>query len=275
MASPCEALIDTDDEEVARRAFEAAAGEVRRIEAKFSRYRAEGAVAAINTAAGARTAVDEETARLLDFAATCHRLSGGMFDVTSGVLRRAWRFGPGASVPSQAQVASLLPLIGWGKVKWENPHIRLLPGMEIDLGGIGKEYAADRALSEAVKAGGCAALVNLGGDIAASGPRRGGEPWMVGVEDPSGGAPAGTIKVFTGGLATSGDWRRFAQKEGKRYGHILNPVTGWPVEEAPASVTVAERSCALAGMLATMAMLMGAGAEEFLAGQKTPHWIIR
>jgi thiamine biosynthesis lipoprotein len=277
MASSCELLMDTDDPAPATRILRIASREAWRIEAKFSRYRKESVVCAINRGGGAGVRVDDETARLIDFAGLCHQLSGGLFDVTTGVLRRAWKFDGGDGVPPAQKVEALLPLVGWEKALWENRSISLPAGMEIDFGGLGREYAADRALALAMEeARGIPMVVNFGGDAAASGPRKSGQPWIVGVEDPCG-APgaARALMISGGGMATSGGSRRFLQKDGKRYGHILNPLTGWPVEGAAKSVTVAEGSCARAGILATMAILQGPGAEGFLRDQQAPHWIIR
>ena len=276
MAGPCEILLENCDEAPARRLAELAAVETRRIERKFSRYRDDSAVQAINTAGGAAVRVDDETARLLDLAARCHALSGGRFDVTSGILRRVWKFDGGDRLPSRGQVKALLPLIGWEKVAWNNPEIALPAGMEIDLGGLGKEYAADRAAELLAAAAPAAALVNLGGDMRATGPRGGGAAWRVGVEDPGREDHAERVlEMKSGGLATSGDARRFLLRDGVRYGHILNPRTGWPVRGAPRAVTVAAPTCTEAGMLATLAMLHGREAEAFLDGQGVGWWCRR
>ena len=96
--------------------------------------------------------VDDETARLIDFSESLHRLSDGRFDITSGVLREAWRFDGSDNVPSRSCIDAILPRIGWDKVRWENRTLTLRPGMQIDLGGVGKEYAADRCAG--VAAGG-------------------------------------------------------------------------------------------------------------------------
>jgi thiamine biosynthesis lipoprotein len=191
------------------------------------------------------------------------------------VLRRAWRFDGSDRVPSQAAVAALLARVGWHKVRWRSPELTLLPGMEIDLGGIGKEYAVDRAaglvrpLSEQC-------LINFGGDLLAVGPQDGNRPWRVGIESLAGdGAAAKQIDLRVGALATSGDARRFLHKDGKRYSHILDPTTGWPVVGAPRSVTVAAPSCTEAGMLATLALLRGRDAEAFLAAEAVQYWALR
>jgi thiamine biosynthesis lipoprotein len=141
MASRAEVRIAADDEAAARQAAQAAIDEVRRIEARFSRYRPDSIVSQINREAGGQAVeVDEETAALLDFGATLWQESEGRFDLTSGVLRRAWDF-RAAQPPSAAQIDAVLPAVGWQQVSWQRPAIRLRDGMEIDFGGIGKEYA--------------------------------------------------------------------------------------------------------------------------------------
>jgi len=151
-------------------------------------------------------------------------------------------------------------------------------GMEIDFGGIGKEYAVDRVLALLRGQTDAPLLVNFGGDLAVSGPRRDGSAWVVGIEDPGGTAgdsdAAGVLALAAGGLATSGDARRFLLAGGVRYGHILDPRTGWPVRGAPRSVTVAAPTCSEAGVLATLAMLRGPEARAWLAAQGAPHWIV-
>ncbi len=274
MACPCEALIDTGDEAAAGRAAKAVAGEAWRIEHKFSRYRDDNIVHAINHAGGKPVTVDEETARLLDYGAHCHKLSAGLFDVTSGVLRRVWKFDGSDRLPEPAAVKEVLKLVGWGKLRWQAPELNLPAGMEIDFGGIGKEYAVDRAAQLGAEAGGAALLVNFGGDIYATGPRADGTPWSVAIESvAAAGAPV--IELKRGGVTTSGDARRFLMKDGVRYGHILDPRSGWPVQDAPRSVTVLEANCTQAGLLSTLAILQGKGAERFLKKHNVTYWIIR
>ena len=119
MASPCEVLVDTNDPDEAARALRIAETEAQRIEAKFSRYRPDNIVHEINHAHGEPVAVDAETAQLLDFAASCYEMSGGLFDITSGALRRAWTFDGGTRVPEPRALRELLEHIGWDKVRWE------------------------------------------------------------------------------------------------------------------------------------------------------------
>jgi len=276
MASSCELLFECADDDAARRLARLGATEAARIEARYSRYCDDSLLSQLNAAAGgAPREVDEETANLLDYAATCHELSGGLFDITSGVLRLAWRFDGGDRLPSAAAVAALLPRIGWHKVHWQRPYFALPEGMQIDFGGIGKEYAVDRVLGLLLGTGADAALVNFGGDLAMS-PRRGGEPWRIGVECPdSAGEAALSLPIGSGALATSGDACRYLLCDGVRYGHVLDPRSGWPVKQAARSITVAAGSCTEAGMLATLALLRGAGAEGFLIAQGVRHWVLR
>ena len=276
MASPCELLMEGADENLARELLAIAHGEALRIEHKFSRYRDDSVTGRLHAAHGAPTSVDDETALLLDFAAHCHALSGGLFDITCGVLRAAWRFDGSDRLPDPAMVAALRERVGWLRVQWQRPWLTLPAGMEIDLGGIGKEYAVDRVLALLRARTPLPLLVNFGGDLAVSGPRGDGRRWQVGIERPDLPAQAaGLLQIETGGLATSGDARRFLLKDGVRYGHVLDPRSGWPVRDAPRSVTVAAPTCTEAGVLATLALLQGAGAEAWLQAQQMPHWVLR
>jgi thiamine biosynthesis lipoprotein len=275
MASPCEVLVEGIGEPLAAKVAAAAETEALRIERKFSRYRDDSVIAAIHAARGRVIEVDAETADLLDYAATCHALSAGLFDITSGVLRAVWRFDGSDRVPEPAAVQALLPFVGWPRVQWQRPRLMLPAGMELDLGGIGKEYAVDRTLALLRQAAPQAALlVNFGGDLAVTGPRASGRPWQVGVERPGGQGAALQLELAAGALATSGDARRFLLKDGVRLGHILDPRDGWPVRGAPRSVTVAAGRCIEAGTLATLALLQGPAAESWLAQQGAPHWIL-
>jgi thiamine biosynthesis lipoprotein len=269
MASPCEVLIDTDDPAEAVSLVKIAEAEAARIEQKFSRYLPDNIVHRINQAGGQSVPVDRETALLLDYAATCHEESEGMFDITSGVLRRAWTFDGGNRVPSPEAVLDLLRHVGWSRVAWDGNTLTMPAGMEIDLGGIGKEYAVDRAAGLLAARTRSSFLVNFGGDLFAGAPRRGARAWGVGVDDPSrtGKGLLWRIELERGGLATTGDARRYVLYQGRRFGHILNPKTGWPVENPPRAVTVLASTCLEAGTLSTLAYLQGPAAGAFLKEQ--------
>lgn len=277
MASPCEILVDSTDLKLAKKITRLAADEALRIDYKFSRYRDDNIVYRINNSAGGPVEVDAETAQLLDFAGELHQLSDGMFDVTSGVLRKAWQFDGSDHIPDQQLINQLLPNVGWLKLKWVSPVLTMPAGMQIDLGGIGKEYAVDRCTQLIRENCQISCLVNFGGDLAVTGPRQNGQSWKIGiesVEEP--GLNSGKVLTLSrGAIATSGGVRRFVIKNGKRYGHILNPKTGWPVERAPRSVTVTAATCTEAGMLATLSMLQGENCESFLDGEGIRYWCLR
>jgi thiamine biosynthesis lipoprotein len=269
MASRCELRLGGLPLAALERAGQACVAEVRRIEYKYSRYRADSIVSRINAAAGsgAATEVDHETAGLLDFAAQLHAASDGLFDITSGVLRRAWDF-KAARRPEQRAIDALLPLIGWQRVHWQGRLISLPDaGMELDFGGFGKEYAADRAHAILVDHGVSEGFVNLGGDIRIVGPRANGEPWRMGIQDPrQTDATVASLPLLAGALATSGDYERYFEQDGRRYCHILDPRTGWPVQ-AWRSISVVAPVCAAAGAVCTIAMLKGKDGLGFLEAQ--------
>ncbi len=268
MASPCEILVSCGTSDEMSSLADAALAETIRIERKFSRYRSDNVISRINGSLGQGVAIDQETADLLQYAGRCHALSDGQFDITSGVLRKAWKFDGAEFIPDARVIESLLELVGWEKSCLTRTDFRLRPGMEIDLGGIGKEYAVDRVANILFGLSSYPLMVNFGGDIRTIAPAGSAFRWQVGVEDPKApGISMGVVELSSGALATSGNTYRYCLVNGKRLGHILDPHTGWPVEETPQSVTVLADYCTEAGLLSTMAMLKGSGAERFLAQQ--------
>lgn len=276
MASPCEILIDSTDQDLARLLTHVAMDEALRVEQKFSRYRTDNIIYQINHSNGQPVSVDEETANLLDYAEQCYQISEGLFDITSGVLRKIWTFDGSDNIASQSQVEQQLKFVGWDKITWIRPNITLPEGMEIDFGGIGKEYAVDQATLLITGKSSTSCLINFGGDICATSTRSNGQPWIIGVEDPDSldavQSSGPSIKLSKGAIATSGDTRKFLYKDGIRYGHVLNPKTGWPVTKGPRSITVAASTCTEAGILATLALLQNKNAEEFLTKEKVVYW---
>lgn len=254
------------DEAQWQRACSAAQAEVLRIEGKYSRYRADSAVGRINASAGdvAGIEVDDETAALLDYAATAHEQSEGLFDATSGVLRRVWDF-KSQRLPTQQAIDEVLPLIGWQRLHWQRPRLVLpVAGMQLDFGGFGKEYAADRAAA-VLQAGGIRhGLVDLGGDIRVVGPHPDGSPWRIGISHPR--APQTAIALIdlpAGAIASSGDYERYFEIDGVRYSHVLDPRSGWPVQGL-AAVSVMAEQCLIAGTATTIAMLRGNAGADWL-----------
>ena len=277
MASPCELLIETQDRLLANHLTSLAYKESQRIEQKFSRYLPNNLMANIHHSMGKAVAIDDETFRLLEFANICFELSDGMFDITSGVLRKAWKFDGSDNVPTPNAVKVLMPHIGWQKVKYTQSSITLAKGMELDFGGIGKEYAVDCVAKLCAESAPTTSIVvNFGGDIQVTRPRHNKQPWHIGIENPEDdNSTTKVLKIISGGLATSGDARRYLLNGGKRYSHILNPETGYPIENAARSVTIAAPHCIQAGLLATLALLKGVKAEAFLDDQAVTFWCYR
>ena len=194
-----------------------------------------------------------------------------MFDVTSGVLREAWS--PGCQVlPSGNLLERLLARVGWNNLDWRRPRLAFgIPEMQIDFGGVVKEYAADRAAVICAAAGFEHGLVDLGGDIKIIGPHADGSPWVVGIQHPrAADAVMATLELSQGAVATSGDYERFVVIDGKRCGHILSPLTGRPVRGL-AGVSVVAEKCVVAGSAATIAMLMEERGPAWLAELGLPH----
>lgn len=269
MSCPCEIRLVGPDEVLVQQAAKAGMKEVLRIEHKYSRYRPDSLLSCINAAAGQPQPVpiDEETAGLLQLGGQLHHASQGRFDLTSGVLRRAWDFKRGR-LPTQVQLDRLLPLVGWHRAEFDDRQVRLpIEGMELDLGGIGKEYAADRAAELCQAMGMVGGFVDLGGDIRVIGPRADGTGWRLGIRDPwDEHKLLGELTLCQGALATSGDYERGFEVDGRRYGHLLDARTGWPVNHW-SSVSVAAPNALAAGALATLGMLIGEQARALLEAQ--------
>jgi len=257
MGGPGEIQLYSSSPEAAHEASQVAINSIRRIEALWSRYTTDSIISRINLRAGGEpVSVDQETMGVLNYAAQCYQVSNGLFDITSGVSKRVWSFKGEPTLPKQPLIDQILELIDWSRVEWKPPFIRLpKPGMEIDLGGLGKEYAVDQAAKALLDGQVTSGFVNLAGDVFVLGPRPDGAPWMIGIVHPrEPNQVAASVPIMQGALATSGDYERYWIINGKRYCHIINPKTGWPVDSYQ-SASVYAPSCLLAGTAATMTML--------------------
>lgn len=275
MASPCELLMAVDDEPIARQMLQLAFDEAKRIEGKFSRFIKGNLVWQLNHAQGKPTPIDAETHHLFEFAQQCFQLSEAAFDISACPLMALWRFDGSHRVPLQTDIDTALLNVGFTHIALTDTTVTMPAGMSVDFGGIGKEYAVDRtAQMLAQRWPTSSVLVNFGGDIAC--PISKDEGWQVGIENPQQlDSAAALLTIRQGALATSGHTRRYIEVAGKRYGHIINPKNGYPVEQAPLSVTVLAPNCVMAGMLATMSMLKGADAEAFLQQQGVDFKVFR
>lgn len=265
MASACEIVIAAPNQDEAYRCIALAINEVHRIEQKYTRYQPDSVVSRINAAAGQGwVTVDDETESLLNYADTLFNISGGLFDISSGILRQAWNFNIPV-LPSQTQLDSLLRLIGWQQIERKDQQIKLPKiGMEIDFGGFGKEYAVDRAVTILASNGIKHGYVNLGGDLRTFGAKPTGEPWVMGILNPrEKDAIIASIPLTVGALATSGDYEKFFERDGKRYCHVVSPRTGQPVSYWQ-SVSVLAPLSINAGTYTTIAMLKEADGLAWL-----------
>ena len=239
--------------------------EILRIEDKYSRYKSNSVIGQINLNSGIKAcSIDEETYGLLKFADELFHNSTGLFDITSGVLRRAWNFKE-ARIPTKSEVEQLLPLVSWPQVQFNEREI-FLPqrSMEIDFGGFGKEYAADRVAGILSSKNLQSGYVNLAGDIKVIGPKLDGAPWQMGIQNPR--QPEqliASIPIHQGSLATSGDYERYFSIGGTRYCHILRPDTGFPVNYWQ-SVSILAPLTIVAGSCSTIAMLLEEDGLEYL-----------
>lgn len=257
---------------------EAVINDIQLVEKIYSRYLPDSIITKINNSAAKEPVeVDIETAALIDYAETCYRESAGLFDLTSGVLRKAWDF-KSDKLPIQEKIDQILPLIGWDKVEWKKPFIKLkLTGMEIDFGGIGKEFASDRACGILQKHNVRHGLVNLGGDIRIVGPHPNNQPWSIGIVHPRKNDQAiASLQLTHGAIATSGDYEKFIEIDGIRYCHLLNPKTGWPLNDTFQSVSVVSDSCLVSGSISTITMLLGErNGLKYLKQLDIPYLVVR
>jgi thiamine biosynthesis lipoprotein len=239
----------------------AAVAWVNAFEAKYSRFRPDSLISRINAAAGREwVVVDAEMEGLLKLCDTLHFMTQGVLDPTALPLIQLWNYkAETPRIPPAAEIAAARSLVGWKKIQ-RAPGKVFLPerGMALDFGGFGKEYAVDITAQIAVDHGIQNALVDFGHDLRAVGTPPGRPAWHIGLEDPTRpGVAAGSIAVVGKGVASSGDYLRCFVIEGKRYGHIIDPRTGWPVSNSCMQSTVIAGSCLQAGVLSTTAFVLG------------------
>lgn len=172
------------------------------------------------------------------------RLSNGLFDPTVGPLIKVWKINKdNPEVPKPADIAAARALVNWRDVELDDAAKTIFlkrPGMELDLGGLVKGYAADEAIRILSARGVRSAIIDLGGDIFAMGHGQSGQPWRIGVQDPGAGRGnyLGIARVIDKTVVTSGVYEHFFMKDGKRYHHLMDTRTGYPVDNGLVSVTV-------------------------------------
>jgi len=209
---------------------------------------------------------------VLKAAAKVYKWSGGAWDGTLKPLVNLWGFGnarPVQKAPDQVQITQKLAHTGFDHIQMlANQRIsKRNPQVTLDLASIAKGYGVDAIAALIRKAGPRDFLVEIGGEVVASGVRKDGKPWVVGINRPAPDAAANAVyRAFAlsdGALATSGDYRNFFELDGVRYAHVIDPRTGYPVANRVASVSVVAPNCTLADGFATALMVMGT--EESLS----------
>jgi thiamine biosynthesis lipoprotein len=234
---------------------------IQSFEDRFSRHRPNSLVSRINLSAGGDWVdIDAEAESLFSLCDWYFWLTNGIFDPTVLPLLRLWNYKATPPViPDEADIASALQKVGWKKSERRSGQFRLMePGMGIDLGGLGKEYAVDRVLEMALAAGIENILIDFGHDLRLHGEPPEGGPWRIGLEDPADSTQCWRGLALTRrAVTTSGDYLRHMTVNGKRYGHILDPRTGIPVSHSCRAVTVVAPTCTEAGILSTSAFILG------------------
>ena len=264
MGTVCKVTLVEPTRTVANQFLEQTLHWVADFEANYSRFIDSSLIGRINRAAGRDwVKIDEQTEQLLAMCDEFHFFTQGAFDPTALPLIRLWNWKANPpSIPSAADIENARELVGWKKVQRRRNAI-FLPkaGMALDLGGIGKEFAVDSVMKIAMNFEVSDILIDFGQDIRTHGKPPGKPAWHVGLENPkNAGTCWASVALTDHAVATSGDYLRCFIANGRRYGHILDPRTGYPVYNGTLCVTVIAASCTMAGILSTSAFILGPGA---------------
>lgn len=254
-------------------ALEQAYADCRRYEQLFSRTIPDSDISRINAARGAWVEVNADTAELIERALAYCAASYGVFDITIGTASRLWNLKEGVIPPAEA-LAEAVQHVDWRGVQVNRSgnatRVRLDdPAAMIDLGGIAKGWIADALGHMLERAGVCACVIDLGGNVLIRGSKPDGSPWKVGLPRPAqghaGSALAGTIELEGGSIVTSGIYERVCVHDGVLYHHVLSPHTSMPIEtEYPAVSVVCERSIDAEGYSTTLLALGAKRGRELM-----------
>jgi thiamine biosynthesis lipoprotein len=262
MSTPVNIAFVTSSTAMAQDLGRAAIDWIARFEARYSRFLPESIVGQINARHGGDwLELDEDADRLLSLCAEMHCLTRGVFDPAALPLLRIWDWkADPPRIPSESEIRAALQTSGWDKVERRPRGIRLpIAGMGIDLGGIGKEFAVDQIVSLARSFGIADVMIDIGQDIRVTGHPPGKDAWYIGLEEPDRPGQCWTgVRLTDQAVATSGDYFRSFTRDGRRYGHILDPRTGLPVSNGCQAVSVIAPNCVMAGILSTAAFILGA-----------------
>ncbi len=261
MGTEMEITVVSADEKTAHKAIDSAFAEIKRIEELMSTYIPESQISKINSAAGKKIVkVDEELIRLIKRAIEYAEVTEGGFNISVGPLIKLWKIKEGGKIPSNDEIKKAKEMINYKYIVVdEKKKIVFLKkkGMSIDLGGIAKGYASDRAKSVLIQEGIASGIVAVAGDINAFGVKPEKAKWRIGIQHPrKKDAFIGIIELNDEAVSTSGDYERFFIKDGKRYHHIIDPKTGKPAEKCQ-SVTIVSKEATSTDALSTGIFVMG------------------
>jgi len=257
MGTLVEIKVYSDDRKHAELGIDVAFAEMTRLEQLFSTHIPTSEISLLSAAERSMT-VSSETASLLRLGQEIARRSAGSFDMTLGALKDLWRIeSENPRIPAESAIKAALIGIGPDALQIDGRQVRKrVSSLKIDLGGIAKGYAVDRAVEKLRQSGIRSAAVNAGGDIRLLGDRQE-KPWRIGIQDPrQSGEIIATLNLKNHSVVTSGDYERYFEKDGVRYHHLFNPQTGQPARECQ-SVTVVAADVATADALATAAFVLG------------------
>lgn len=262
MSTHCQVFCHGISAEAARDFQSDAVAWVAEFEARYSRFIPDSLIGRINAAAGEHwVETDPDTDRLFDLCQELFFFTAGSFDPTALPLIKLWNWKQQPPiVPDDRAVQAARTLVGWNKIQ-RRPGGIFLPqrGMALDLGGIGKEYAVDCVMNLALQRGITNALVDFGQDVRVHGRAPDKNFWWIGLDDATNPGKCWTgVAVTNHGVATSGDYLRHFEFEGRRYGHIIDPRTGYPACNECRAVSVIAPSCTIAGLLSTSVCILGA-----------------
>ena len=256
------------DTKTANRCIEATFAEINKVDELMSDYKHDSEISKVNRDAFKQAVkVSKPTYEVLQKAVQFSKLSAGAFDVTVGPLVELWRSADEAnSVPTDTQLQNARSKVGYEMLYLDANEMSVrfvVDGMKLDLGGIAKGYAIDKAVEAMKKSGALGAMVDIGGDIRCFGkPSKGKNYWLIGVQDPNQtegliGTSLLILKLTDAAIATSGNYRRFALIQGRKYSHIINRKTA-AAADGLSSVTIIVKNAMYADALATAVTVMGA-----------------
>ncbi len=263
-------IVPDGQKDLGEQAAQAAEDALRDVEGKMSSHLADTDITRFNAAkVGEEVTMDAETIKVLKVAREYTKASDGIFDCTCRPLLQLWkRAGKAGRVPTDQEMKDTLAIIGWDNIKiTDTGATKLKEGASLDLGGIAKKWAIDRAADEVIKVKGVVGgIVNVGGDLRVFGKPRIGNKWQIGIENPfaKGVEPIAVMSITEGAVCTSGNYERFVTIGGKNYSHIVDPRTG-KTADAYASVTIYGRTAVETGIWATALSILGPDGFKLMA----------